>query len=65
MTGSSIHPAGEKMQKAIIEFSEKLEDTPTADRKKILAQISMQFDLSPIECDFLLRHCTEEKNQQG
>lgn len=56
MPKTSIHPPGDKMQKALKAFSELVEIKPEVDRGKLLQQIAMQFDLSPKECDFLERN---------
>ncbi len=56
MPKTSIHPPGDKMQKAIKEFSELLENQPELDRGKLLEKVVRKFDLSPKECDFLERH---------
>jgi hypothetical protein len=57
MSNSSIHPPGEKLKKAIREFSERLEEDPALNRNKVLQQVTIQFDLSPREADFLKRQC--------
>jgi hypothetical protein len=56
MTKTTIHPPGEKIQKAIKEFSVLLEEKPEIERWKLLEKVVKQFDLSPKECDFLERH---------
>jgi hypothetical protein len=60
MPKTTIHPPGEKMQKAVKEFSELLESKPGTDRRQILQKVAMKFDLSPKECDFLDRHLRKE-----
>ena len=57
MGNTDIHPPGDKMQKAIVEFSELLEKSEAHDRVKILQKVVMQYDLSPKESLFLERHC--------
>lgn len=56
MAKSSIHPPGDKIQKAIKEFSYQLAEKPEEGRLKLLRQVATKFDLSPLECDFLERH---------
>lgn len=60
MTKTTIHPPGDKIQKAVREFSELLEGNPENDRQKLLEKVVKKFDLSPKECDFLERHFKNE-----
>ncbi len=55
MTGTTIHPAGEKLQKAVKEFSYLISQNPNKPRSKIMQEVELKFDLSPKECDFLQR----------
>lgn len=45
---------GDKLRKAIEEFSSLLSTTDKS-RNELLQLVSQKFDLSPRECDFLLR----------
>jgi hypothetical protein len=56
MPKTTIHPPGDKLQKAIKEFSELVEENPDIERWKLLEKVVKKFDLSPKECDFLERH---------
>lgn len=58
MPKTTIHPPGDKMQKALREFSALLEEKPEMDRRKLLEKIVIKYDLSPKECDFFERHFT-------
>jgi len=60
MPKTTIHPPGDKIQKAIKDFSQQLEEKPAMDRRKLLEKVVIKFDLSPKECDFLERHFTRE-----
>ena len=60
MPKTTIFPPGDKLQKAIKEFSELVEQHPEKERKKLLQEIELKFDLSPKDCDFLNRHLTKE-----
>ncbi len=60
MTKTTIHPPGDKIQKAVREFSELLEENPENDRRKLLEKVVKKFDLSPKDCDFLERHFKNE-----
>lgn len=60
MPKTTIHPPGDKIQKAIKELSELLEEKPEMERWRLLEKVVIKFDLSPKECDFLQRHFTTE-----
>ena len=60
MPKTTIYPPGDKMQKAIKEFSELVEEKPEIERCKLLEKVVKKFDLSPRECDFLERHFKSE-----
>ncbi len=60
MPKKTIYPPGDKMQKAIKEFSQILEEKPEIERWRLLEKIVKNFDLSPKECDFLERHFKNE-----
>lgn len=59
MPKTTIHPPGEKMKKAIQELSELLISKPDKNRRQLLQQVAIQFDLSPNEYAFLERHFKE------
>lgn len=59
-----MHPPGEKMKKAIKEFCEQLEKKGESQRKRILQNVAIKYDLSPKEFDFLERHCLDDKTKQ-
>ena len=56
MTQYSIHPPGDKVKKAIKEFSELLLKYPEKTRLQLLQQVELKYDLSPRECEFLNSH---------
>ena len=60
MPKTTIHPPGDKIQKAIKAFSELLEEKPTIERRRLLEKVVKKYDLSPKECDFLERHFTNQ-----
>jgi hypothetical protein len=60
MPETTIHPPGDKIQKAIRAFSELLEENPKSERWKLLEKVVKTFDLSPKDCDFLERHFKNE-----
>ncbi len=53
-------PLGDKLQKALQEFSELVKENQDVERWKLLEKVVIKFDLSPKECDFLERHFKEE-----
>ena len=59
MPRSTIHRPGEKMQKAVKEFSLLLETKPEKKRWQLLEEVATKYDLSPKECEFLTRHFKE------
>ncbi|PID75367.1 MAG: hypothetical protein CSB23_03920 [Deltaproteobacteria bacterium] len=61
MAGKGLHPSGDKMTRAIKEFSEQLEQQGPSARQKILQQIILKFDLSPKESLFMERHFKEDQ----
>ncbi len=60
MPKSTIHPPGDKVKKAIQELSELLAHKPGKNRRQLLQQVAMKFDLSPKECAFMERHFSKE-----
>lgn len=52
--------AGDKLKKAIIHFSELLELKPDKSREALLQEVEIQFDLSPVECQFLHKHFSKD-----
>ena len=54
MTNTPQSPlGGDKLKKALIALSEKLERYPEKTRQELLREIELQFDLSPRECEFV------------
>ncbi|MEE4134976.1 MAG: hypothetical protein V2I32_02775 [Desulforhopalus sp.] len=60
MPRESIYPSGDKITKAIKEFSLLLEEKPDRTRRQLLCEVALQFDLSPRECLFLEEHFSQE-----
>lgn len=46
---------GDKLRKAVQEYSELIESMPDADHNKRMEIIAQKFDLSPLESEFLDR----------
>jgi hypothetical protein len=47
---------GDRLKKAVQRLSELVEEYPQISRKHLLYRVQMQFDLSPVECEFLDKH---------
>lgn len=53
---------GDRVKKAIKAFSELRTDNPDKDRRTLLEKVERQFDLTPLECEFLHRQLLEESD---
>ena len=52
--------AGEAPIKQAVQWiDDQLRDNPAVDRVKLVDEASRQFDLSPLDADFLFRHLAE------
>ena len=56
MPETAIYPPGDKLQKALREFSELLLKHPEKSRSQLLQEVEIKFDLSPKECGFFKRN---------
>ncbi|BHH83241.1 hypothetical protein [Desulforhopalus sp. 52FAK] len=56
MPKDSIYPPGDKIIKAVKEYSEELSLQGKEKQKNILEKIMLKYDLSPKECEFLHKH---------
>lgn len=61
MAKESIYPPGDKISKAIKEFSFLLEEKPEQTRRQLICEVALRFDLSPRECIFLEQHFSQEE----
>ncbi|MGA9525789.1 MAG: hypothetical protein WBV82_30300 [Myxococcaceae bacterium] len=52
---TDLQPHGEHLRKAIQWISDRRRERPEAPLAAILDEAGLQFDLTPQECDFLLR----------
>ena len=56
--------AGEApIKRAVQWIEEQLVDRPNADRVKLVDEAARQFDLSPLDTDFLFRHLAERQRK--
>ncbi len=62
MPDYAMHPSGDKMKKAIKEFSELLLESQEKNRWQLLQQVELKYDLSPQECEFLNSHFSQENS---
>ncbi len=60
---STIVPQGESLKKAIEWVSEQRQGNPEADPEKLADQAGLRFDLTPRDCEFLLRLIKDGKSQ--
>lgn len=60
MPKNTIFPSGDKIKKAIKEFSEELELKGDKQKNAILQKIILKYDLSPVECAFMERQFKDE-----
>lgn len=57
MTQEAKSPIGkDKLQAAVTALSELVLKYPDKKRRELLQQIELQYDLSPLDCEFLNRH---------
>jgi hypothetical protein len=55
MPKDTIYPPGDKIIKAIKEYSEELTLQGDKDQNALLQKIILKYDLSPKECEFMER----------
>jgi len=48
------------LQKAVCWVSETVQDHPEKKRKQVLKDAQIRFDLTPVECEFLMDKFSEE-----
>jgi hypothetical protein len=56
MPADTIYPPGDKIRKAIKEYSEELQIQGEEKQNAILQKIIFKYDLSPKECSFMEKH---------
>ena len=57
---NTIQPKGEPLRKAIKYISEIRNENPDINLVKLVDEVSLKFDLSPKDTEFLLRFVKEE-----
>jgi len=53
---SPLQPPGERVKKALSHFAELRRKYPERTRRELLNEVEIQFDLTPLECEFLHKH---------
>ena len=53
MASSTVQPESEKLRQAVRWISEETLAHPEKQRKKIIREAELRFDLTPAECEFL------------
>jgi hypothetical protein len=61
MSNTTIYPPGDKIIKAIKEYSEELEIRGVENQNQILQKIILKYDLSPKESVFMQKHFQKQK----
>lgn len=60
-----LQPKGEKIRKAVLWISEIVQEHPEKNRKKIISEAIVRFDLSPLESEFLqTKFCGAENKEE-
>jgi hypothetical protein len=59
----NILPKGEEIRKAVKWVSEIRREEPDKNLMKIIDEASLKFNLSPMEAEYLMRLCREEKGK--
>ena len=66
MTNTAQTPlGGDRLKKALVLLAEKVEQFPDKSRQQLLHEVELQFDLSPLECEFLNTNFTARKKEEG
>ena len=58
-----MQPKGEKLKKGVKFISEKRQENPDINLNKLVDDAGLQFDLSPKDCEFLLRFVRDDNGQ--
>lgn len=54
---SPAHSKSANLKKALIWMAETLQSHPEKKRQTVLQEAELRFDLTPLECEFLDKHC--------
>ncbi|MDL2268713.1 hypothetical protein LJC71_04230 [Desulfosarcina sp. OttesenSCG-928-A07] len=53
---TTIQPEGENLRKAVRWVAEEMLNQPAGNRKTLVAQACLKFNLTPVQSDFLFRN---------
>ncbi|MGI6637800.1 MAG: hypothetical protein ACOX4Z_01845 [Desulfobulbus sp.] len=56
---SPLSSRSDKLKKAIAWVAEAMQDNPNQSRNKVLNEALFRYDLSPADCEFLLKHFSD------
>jgi hypothetical protein len=59
-----IQPTGDRMKKAIRWISETILTHPRKNRKTVIEEAQLRFDLTPKECEFLNKNFTDREEER-
>ncbi len=59
----TVTPKGENLKKAVKFISDKRQENPDINLNKLVDDAGLQFDLSPKDCEFLLRFVRDDNGQ--
>jgi len=62
---STLQVKGEQLKKAVRLISEKRKENPDINLAKLVDDVSLQFDLSPKDSQFLLRFVKNDNRQNS
>ncbi len=60
MTAHPTQPPSDRLKKALHAYCELREKYPEKDKRSLLQQVEIKFDLTPLECEFLHRQLLED-----
>lgn len=56
MSNTTIYPPGDKIKKALKEYSDELSVQGVEKQNQILQKVTLKYDLSPLESAFMEKH---------
>ena len=59
-SNSTLSSRSEQLKNALTWVSETVQANPERSRNKVLYEALIRFDLSPADCEFLLKHFSEQ-----
>lgn len=65
MTKTQSPLGGDKLKRALILLAELVEQFPDKSRQQLLREVELQFDLSPLECEFLNNNFSASRKETG